>query len=102
MQRFLLAPQYLLSPFNLRNILMGDDDPSAFGLVKARHPYEEPGRLRRTGAGILPGEGRTLACHHRLEASEELLDVGLYPSADGATELQVICLYAIGRGREVM
>src|SRR5215831_2004503 len=102
MQRFLLTPQYLLGPFNLRNILMSDDDPSAFGLVKARHPYEEPGCLRRIGAGILPGEGRTLACHYRLETSEELLDVGPYPSADGVAELQVIRPYTMSRGREVM
>ena len=38
MQRFLLAPQRILGSFDLRNILMGDDDSSAFGLVKARHP----------------------------------------------------------------
>src|SRR6266446_3190732 len=102
MQRFLLASQRILSPFDLRNIFMGDDDPSAFGLVKARHPYEEPGRLRRTGAGILPGEGRTLPRHHRLETSEELLDAGSYPSADGVAELQIIRPYAMGGGREVM
>src|SRR5215467_11859908 len=81
---------------------MSDNDPSAFGLVKARHPYEEPGRLRRTGAGILPGEGRTLTCHHRLETSEELLDVGPYASADGMAELQVIRPYSMRRGREIM
>src|SRR5215467_1675364 len=102
MQRFLLAPQYLLGPFNLRNILMSDDDLSAFGLVKARHPYEEPRRLRRTGVGILPGEGRTLARHHRPETSEELLEFGSYASTDGMAELQVIRPYTMSRGREVM
>src|SRR5215510_4802111 len=102
MQRFLLAPQYLLGSFNLRNILMSDDNPSAFGLVKARHPYEEPGCLRRTGAGILPGEGRTLACHHRPETSEEPLEFGFYASTDGVAELQVIRPYTVRRGREVM
>src|SRR5207247_6704145 len=58
--------------------------------------------LRRTRAGILPGEGRTLACHHRSETGEELLDVSPYPAADGVAELQVTRTHAMGRGREVM
>src|SRR5215510_9125194 len=53
-------------------------------------------------AGIFPGEGRTLARHHRLETSEEFLDVGPCPSADGVAELQIIRPYAMSRGREIM
>src|SRR2546426_11005515 len=53
-------------------------------------------------AGILPGEGRTLARHHRPETSEELLDVDPYPSTDGVAELQVIRPYAMGGDREGM
>src|SRR4029450_7342669 len=102
MQRFLLAPQRILGSFDLRNILMGDDDPSVFSLIKARHLYEAPGRLRWTMAGIFPGEGRILARHHRPETSEEFLDVDPHPPADGVVELQVIRPYAMGRDREVM
>src|SRR5215813_10250542 len=81
---------------------MGDDDSSVFRLIKARHLEEEPGYLGRTMAGILPGEGRTLARHHRPETSEELLNVGPYPSAHGVAELQVIRPYAMGGDREGM
>ena len=53
-------------------------------------------------AGILPRESRTLLRHHRPQTSEELLDVGPYPSADGVAELQIIRPYAMGRSREIM